>query len=108
MTRHFAQHRSFYRPMLTGSCAFAMTRTLNALFGSLNLRAVREWDGRLDQDTAQDLAAFIAGGVGTIVNEWVVDGDDPLDPEELADRLLRLASAFAGGRRVRADGGHVR
>lgn len=81
--------------MLTGSCAFAMTGTLNTLFGSLNRPAVRKLFGDLDRQTADDLSAFIAGGAATLVNNWVIDGTDPLDPEELTNRLLRLASTLS-------------
>lgn len=95
MARHFAGHRPFYRAMLTGSCAFPMTRALNRLFGSLVTPArLREAFGDLDETTAQDLAALITGGTGAIVNDWVIDADDPLDPEQLTDRLLRLTTAL--------------
>ncbi|MEV0353297.1 TetR family transcriptional regulator [Nonomuraea sp. NPDC050680] len=98
MARHFARHRPFYRAMLTGSCSFPMTRALNRLFGSLiTLAGLREVFGDLDDDTARDLATMITGGTGAIVHDWVVDADDPLDPEELTDRLLRLSTALAGG-----------
>jgi hypothetical protein len=96
MARHFARFRPFYRAMLTGSCAFPMTRALNRLFGSLiTLTGLREVFGDLDEATAQDLAALTPGATGAIVNDWVIDADDPLDPEELADRLLRLLTALA-------------
>jgi AcrR family transcriptional regulator len=108
MAGHFAGHRSFYRAMLTGSCAFAMTRTLNGLFGSFNRKIVREQFGELDQAAAEDLSAFFAGGTGAIVNDWLIEGDDPLDPEELAGRLLRLRSVLTGSRQTRADGGLIR
>jgi AcrR family transcriptional regulator len=99
MARHFARHRIFYRAMLTGSCAFPMTRALNRLFGSLiSTAGLREVFGDLDDATARDLTALITGGTGAIVNDWLVDGREPLDPEELADRLLRLTTAFAPGR----------
>jgi AcrR family transcriptional regulator len=98
MARHFAGHRSFYRAMLTGSCAFPVTRALDRLFGSLVTAAgLREGFGDIDEATARDLAALITGGTGVIVNDWVIDADDPLDPEKLADRLLNLLSAFARG-----------
>ncbi|MEV6158090.1 helix-turn-helix domain-containing protein [Nonomuraea sp. NPDC052129] len=98
MARHFARHRPFYRAMLTGSCAFPMTRALNRLFGSLiTTTGLREVFGDLDDGTARDLATMITGGTGAIVNDWVVDADDPLDPEELTDRLLRLSTAYARG-----------
>jgi AcrR family transcriptional regulator len=96
--RHFAEHRPFYRAMLTGSCAYAMTRTLNSLFGPLNRRLLEERFAGLDEDTAADLALFLAGGAGAVINDWLVDGADPLDPDELAARLHRLRSAIPGGR----------
>ncbi|RNG34824.1 TetR/AcrR family transcriptional regulator [Streptomyces botrytidirepellens] len=99
MARHFARYRPFYRAMLTGSCAFPMTRALNRLFGSLvTMEGLREVFGDLDEATAQDLAALVTGGTGAIVNDWVIDADGPLDPEELADRLLRVSTALAHGR----------
>jgi AcrR family transcriptional regulator len=98
MARHFARHRPFYRAMLTGSCSFPMTRALNRLFGSLiTMAGLREVFGDLDDDTARDLATMITGGTGSIVHDWVVDADDPLDPEELTDRLLRLSTTLARG-----------
>jgi len=96
--RHFARHRPFYRAMLTGSCAFAASRDLRRLFASLVTAAgLREVFGDLDEATARDLATLIAGGVGAIVNEWLVDEDDPLDPEALAQRLLRVSMVIASG-----------
>ncbi|WP_433427852.1 TetR/AcrR family transcriptional regulator [Nonomuraea sp. CA-141351] len=107
MARHFARHRTFYRAMLTGSCAFPMTRALNRLFGSLvTMTSLREVFGDLDDATAQDLATMVTGGTGSIVNDWLVDADDPLDPEEMADRLLRLSTTFA--RSHLTPGGHPR
>ncbi|WP_043662971.1 TetR/AcrR family transcriptional regulator [Streptomyces xylophagus] len=108
MARHFAEHRAFYRPMLTGSCAFAMTRTLNTLFSSLNRTSLRELFGDLDQGTADDLSEFVAGGAATLVHNWVIDGPDTLDPEELTNRLLRLASALTFSRRATTDGDRAR
>lgn len=104
MARHFAGHRPFYRALLTGSCAFPVTRALNRLFGSLVSPAgLREVFGDLDDATAHDLVALITGGTGAIVNDWLVDADDPLDPEELADRLVRVTTAVAHGRTISKD-----
>jgi AcrR family transcriptional regulator len=108
LAQHFAAHRDFYRPMLTGSCAFAMTSTLNRLFSSLNRPAVRKLFGELDQRTADDLSEFIAGGAATLVNNWVIKGTDPLDPEELTNRLLRLASTLTFSHQGPPDGDHAR
>ncbi|HEX6358354.1 TetR/AcrR family transcriptional regulator [Actinophytocola sp.] len=98
-TRHFAEHRAFYRPMLTGSCAYAMSRTMNQVFRPFNERFLRERFAGLDEATAKDLARFAAAGAGEIVNDWVIDGPEPLDPHEAADRLMRLAAVFPGGYR---------
>lgn len=94
MSRYFARHRSFYRAMLTGSCAFAMARSLTCLFSSLTRQYGRVPFAELDEETAEDLAVFIAGGIGTVVQQWLVDGEDPLKPEVLADRLRRLFPAL--------------
>lgn len=109
MARHFARHRPFYRAMLTGSCAFPMARALNRLFGSLiTASGLREQFGDLDETTAEDLKALVTGGTGAIVNDWVIEAEDPLVPEELADRLLRLTSALTHNRPAPAppSGGH--
>jgi AcrR family transcriptional regulator len=109
LARHFAGHRPFYRAMLTGSCAFAMTRALNHLFGAIDQDLVPELFGGVadgDQETTRDLAAFIAGGTGAVVNDWLIDGEDPLDPEDLAHRLSRLGSALTRALAPPPDGGH--
>ncbi|MFJ2608747.1 TetR/AcrR family transcriptional regulator [Streptomyces sp. NPDC087425] len=105
LARHFATHSAFYRAMLTGSCAYAMTTTLNGVFSSVNHTAVRRLFGDLDGQLAVDFAAFVAGGTGAVVNAWLVDGVDPLDPEELAGRLLRLAPVLTGAHRTPPAGG---
>src|SRR6266566_10110169 len=51
IARHFADHQSFYRPMMTGSCAFAVNRALYGLLVPLNRRFVEMRLGeRLDPD----------------------------------------------------------
>ncbi len=108
LARHFAEHRSFYRAMLTGACAFDMTRTLNALFVTLNQNVLRELLGGMEETAARDMALFLAGGVGAVVNDWLIEGAEPLDPEELAGRLLHLESALASMPRIRDDGESTR
>ncbi|MFE6157520.1 hypothetical protein ACFQ7F_01190 [Streptomyces sp. NPDC056486] len=39
-----------------------------------------------------------ACGTGALVNEWLANADDPLDPEELAERVLRLSMVIVRGR----------
>lgn len=101
LARHFAENRPFYRAMLTGSCAFALNQVLTALLLPLNQQIVRQLAGDgLDQQVVADLAAFLTGGSAAIVNEWVINGEDPLEPEQLADRLMRAISALTSGAAV--------
>jgi AcrR family transcriptional regulator len=93
MARHFADHRGFYRALLTSSCAFALNKALTGLFMPHNRQYVRQMCGaRLDPRTVEDLAKFMTGGAAAVVNTWVVEGEDPLDPEEFTDRLMRMRS----------------
>ncbi|SEH02974.1 DNA-binding transcriptional regulator, AcrR family [Nonomuraea solani] len=103
--RHFAEHRPFYRPMLTGPCAFAMTTKQNSLLGSLSRDTVRDVYGDLEQQTLNDLALVITSGVSAVVNDWLINADDPLDPDAMTDRLQRMASALINSR---SGGGRVR
>ena len=100
--RHYAQYRSFYRAMLTGSCAFEMTRTLSRSFTWLTAQAVRTLFGELDEDTGADLVTLLGAGSAAMVNDWLIDGGESLDPENLAERLLRLGSVLAGRQRAGA------
>ncbi len=100
MTRHFARHRSFYRAMLTGSCAFAMTRTLGDVFRAVDANALTEHFGEHDPATLEDVTTFVAAGIAAIVGNWLIEAEDPLVPEELANRILRLSTVFAGSRRL--------
>jgi AcrR family transcriptional regulator len=102
---HFAEHRPFYRPMLTGSCAFAMTTKLNSLLGLLSRDAVRDVFGDLEQQTLDDVALVLTSGVSAVVNNWLINADDPLDADQMTDRLQRIASALISSR---SDGGRVR
>ena len=95
MARHFADHRSFYRAMLTGSCAFALNKMLTSLMTPINAQFVSQMvGGRLARGTVDDLAAFLTGGAAALFNAWVVEGSEPLDPEEFTDRLMRMASVI--------------
>jgi hypothetical protein len=49
----------------------------------------------------QDMTAFVAAGSAAIINNWLIDGNDPLDPEDIADRLIGIAGVFAGRQPVR-------
>ncbi|MFJ5986523.1 TetR/AcrR family transcriptional regulator [Lentzea sp. NPDC092896] len=91
MARHFADHRVFYRALLTGSCAFALDRGLISLLLPVNRQAVEHLHrGRLPEQAAEDLAAFVTGGAGSFVTSWVVAGAP--DPETFTDRLMSVIS----------------
>ncbi|MEW2395465.1 TetR family transcriptional regulator [Streptomyces sp. NPDC046862] len=97
VVRHFAEHRPFYRALLTGSCAFALDRGLIRLLLPVNLQGIQQFYGdRLSPQAADDLAAFVAGGGSAFITTWVVEGDDPLDPEAFTDRLMDLMSVLMG------------
>ncbi|WP_327726667.1 TetR/AcrR family transcriptional regulator [Streptomyces sp. NBC_00487] len=96
MARHFAEHRGFYGAMFTGSCAFALNKALTELITPVNREVVRRRYGtRLDPELVDDLATFLTGGASAVVNTWIVEGEEPLDPEEFTDRLLRMAPVVA-------------
>jgi AcrR family transcriptional regulator len=97
LAQHFARHRPFYRAMLTGSCAFATTRALSEFFSSLAILTLRELFADLDEATERDLALFHTGGTIALTNDWLVNGVDPLEPADLAARLLRLAQVLQPG-----------
>jgi AcrR family transcriptional regulator len=95
VARHFAEHRVFYRALLTGPCAFALDRGLIGLLLPVNRQGLRQAYGdRLDAQAIDDMATFLTGGGAAFVTTWVVEGADPLDPEAFTDRLLRVTSVL--------------
>ncbi|MFF1609989.1 TetR/AcrR family transcriptional regulator [Amycolatopsis sp. NPDC058278] len=89
--RHFAAHRRFYRALLTSSSAFALNKALTGLFLPINRQHTARLLGRrLDERGVEDLAAFLTGGAAAVVNTWVIEGPEPLDPEEFTGRLMRI------------------
>jgi AcrR family transcriptional regulator len=96
MARHFAEHRLFYRAMLTGSCAYSVTRTLISLFRPYSITSARQRFEDLDEHAAGELADYFTGGTATALSEWLVDGPDRLDPNEFTERLLRIHFLLTG------------
>lgn len=101
LARHFAEYREFYRPLLTGSCAYAAIRTVNSLFHPYRLASARRLFGDLDEQAAGEVADFLTGAASMALGEWLVDGQDPLDPDDFAQRLLRIQSVLTGAYRDR-------
>lgn len=96
VARHFAAHRAFYRAMFNSASAFALSRAVSGLLaplrhGSLQTRFAEV----LPPVLAADLGAFINGGSAALVYAWVTEGDEPLDPEAMADRLLAVGQVLA-------------
>ncbi|MGK3206212.1 TetR/AcrR family transcriptional regulator [Amycolatopsis sp. MEPSY49] len=104
LAEHFAAHRRFYRALLTGTSAFAFTEALTGLFLPLNRRHLGQALGdRLGDREVEDLATFLTGGAGAVVNAWVVGGPDPLDANAFTDRLLRIRSVVTATITKEAD-----
>ena len=100
VARHFADHRAFYRAMLMSSSGFALNRELSGLLIPVNRQLVQQMsDSTLDSQGAEDLATFLTGGGAALVNTWVVEGEDPLDPEAFTDRLMRMMPVATAGLR---------
>jgi AcrR family transcriptional regulator len=92
LARHFADHSAFYRAVLTSSCAFELNKALTGLLIPVNRKLVQDiFGGALDPQRELDFATFLTGGGAAVVNTWVVEGTEPLDPEQFTDRLMRLA-----------------
>lgn len=97
VAQHFAGHRSFYRPMLTGPCAFGLNAVLSGMLGPFNRQIVQLMSDRpLEPERAEDLTRFVTGGFAHVFNTWLIDGPDPLDPAAFAERLLQLLPYLIG------------
>jgi AcrR family transcriptional regulator len=95
--RHFAAHRAFYRALLTGPCAFTLTTALTDLIAPANRHVVLGLFGdRVRAGAVDDLAVFLTGGAGALINAWLLGDEESLDPEELTDRLVRLLHTLGG------------
>jgi AcrR family transcriptional regulator len=95
VARHFAEHRGFYRALMSGSIAFALGKAMTGLLMPFHRQLFQEaFSGSLDARTVGDLATCLAGGGHALVCAWVIDGEDPLDPEEFADRITRMVAVL--------------
>jgi AcrR family transcriptional regulator len=90
---HFAQHRAFYRAMLTGPCAYRLTVALSDLLSPFNRELVRRMPG-VRADVVDDLTMFVTGGWAAVINDWIINGPEPLDVDAFAARLMKLLRAI--------------
>jgi AcrR family transcriptional regulator len=92
---HFAQYRSFYRAMFTGPCAYRLTIALSELLSPFNRELVRGRGlGDLPDDVVDDLTTFFTGGWAAVINDWIINGPEPLEIEPFAERLWKLLAAI--------------
>ncbi len=85
---HFAEHRPFYRALLTGSCAHAVNGVLADLFRPFHRRLVADRLGDdVEPELAEALTTFLTAGDGALIGEWVITAPDPLVPAVLAARI---------------------
>lgn len=98
LARHMAEHRVFYRAVITGPGSFAARDAMRSEFVQLNraLIAARRPDPAWAQ-LVDDMALFVTAGSGAVIAAWLVDAPDPLDPEAFAARMLRLVAHVTGG-----------
>jgi AcrR family transcriptional regulator len=89
-SRHFAAHRSFYRAVLVSSSATQLSAAVGELFLPRTRERLHYLFADVDAQLVSDLAIQLHGGMIALLTNWLVDGDDPLNPEEFADRLLRV------------------
>ncbi len=90
---HFAQYRNFYRAMLTGPSGYQLTLSLSELLNPFNRELVRRMTG-VPAGVVDDLTTFVTGGWAAVINDWIVNGPEPLDVEPFADRLMKLLTAL--------------
>ncbi|WP_174189551.1 TetR/AcrR family transcriptional regulator [Nocardia barduliensis] len=99
IAEHFAEHRRFYRAVLAGSCAYAVGRTLAAVFHPYSAAAAHRMFGPLDDRTAAEVANFFTGATTAALTEWLTEAPSPLDPDEFTRRLARIQSVLEGATR---------
>jgi AcrR family transcriptional regulator len=97
VTRHFADHRGFYRAMFESASAYALNRVVSALLAPLRSSSLKVRFGSvLPPQLADDLGVFITGGGTALMHAWVASRDEALDPEAMADRLLAVGEVLTG------------
>lgn len=96
VARHFSAHQGFYRAMFATASAFALHRVVTELLAPLRRDAlVARFGDALPEGTADDLAVFVTGGGTALMSAWLTSGEDPLDPEAMADRLETIGRLLA-------------
>ncbi|MFG3342925.1 TetR family transcriptional regulator [Glycomyces sp. NPDC048151] len=104
VARHFAAHQGFYRAMFATASAFALHQVVSGLLAPLRRDALlARFGDTMAPRMADDLAVFITGGGAALMSDWLASGEDPLDPESMADRLEAIGRLLAGACATAAD-----
>ena len=93
--QHVAQHRRFYRAVLTGSCAYQLQQRVSAFFMPFSRDAALQTYGDLDEATVAEVADYFTAGTTMSFINWIREGPEPLDPQEFAESLGRIQSVLA-------------
>lgn len=90
--RHFAQHRVFYRALLTSSSAYPLESGLAQLLWPFTRERLEEvFGGDLSPTMITDLVVHQGGGATAMLKAWLRSPEGQLDPEAFADRMLKVA-----------------
>ncbi|MGV9678452.1 TetR/AcrR family transcriptional regulator [Nocardia sp. NPDC003482] len=91
-----AHHHRFYRPLVTGSGAFALRIAASRSFAALHRRASLPVLEALSPATRAAAATFVVGGTMAVIDDWLLAADGEPDPRVLTERLTALSATFTG------------
>ncbi|MDN3239507.1 TetR family transcriptional regulator [Glycomyces tritici] len=92
IARHFAAHQDFYRAMFATANAFALGQVVGGLLSPLRCDALLARYGEaVPAGAVEDFAVFVTGGGTALMAAWLESGEEPLDPEAMADRLQSIS-----------------
>ena len=91
--RHFAEHRSFYRPVLLSACGLPLSRELAHIFAPITHESLAIRFGEtLSAAAIADLTTTYVGGSMALLITWLVEDPEPLDPVDFTERYFRVQS----------------
>ena len=91
--RHFVHRRNFYRPVLLSANGLALSRELAACLLPITRESMAaQFGDTVSAVTIADLTTTYVGGNTALLTTWLVDGPEPLDPNDFTDRYFRVQS----------------
>ena len=92
------EHRAFYRPLLTGTCAHRLMAAVADLVRPWSeAAALRTFEG-VSPTEAAEIADYFTGGTVMAVCRWLTD-PEPTTPSQFVDQLARLSQIVGAGER---------